>query len=51
VKLRQHLPANVDARVAAIFRNGRPVKPDGTTVIQADDEVFFLGRRRATSPR
>ncbi|CAN5143662.1 Trk system potassium transporter TrkA [soil metagenome] len=41
-ELRQHLPSNVDARVAAIFRGGRAIKPEGTTVIQADDEVFFL---------
>ena len=45
-ELRQHLPANVDARVAAIFRNGRPIKPEGSTVIQADDEVFFLADAR-----
>ncbi len=45
-ELRQHLPATVDARVAAIFRNGKPVKPEGNTVIEADDEVFFLADRR-----
>ena len=45
-ELRQHLPAHVDARVAAIFRNGKPVKPEGSTVIQADDEVFFLADAR-----
>src|SRR4249919_1152488 len=45
-ELRQHLPANVDARVAAIFRAGKPVKPEGHTVIQADDEVFFLADAR-----
>ncbi|MAW27607.1 MAG: Trk system potassium transporter TrkA [Gammaproteobacteria bacterium] len=39
--LRQHIPT-VDTRVAAIFRQGRPIKPEGTTVIEADDEVFFL---------
>lgn len=43
--LRQHLPSNVDARVAAIFRRGKPVKPEGNTVIEADDEVFFLADR------
>jgi trk system potassium uptake protein len=43
--LRQHLPANVDARVAAIFRRGKPIKPEGTTIIEADDEVFFLADR------
>ena len=45
-ELRQHLPANVDSRVVAIFRNGRPIKPQGSTVIQADDEVFFLADAR-----
>ena len=45
-ELRQHLPAHVDARVAAIFRRGRPLKPEGSTVIQEDDEVFFLADAR-----
>lgn len=45
-ELREHLPSNADARVAAIFRNGRPVKPEGNTVIEAYDEVFFLADRR-----
>ncbi|WKE65693.1 Trk system potassium transporter TrkA [Gallaecimonas kandeliae] len=39
--LREHMP-NVDTRVAAIFRQGRAIKPQGTTVIEADDEVFFI---------
>jgi trk system potassium uptake protein TrkA len=39
--LRQHLP-DVDARVIAIYRNGRGIKPDGDTVIENGDEVFFL---------
>lgn len=45
-ELREHLPTGVDARVAAIFRNGRPVKPEGNTVIEVDDEVFFLADRK-----
>jgi trk system potassium uptake protein TrkA len=45
-ELRQHLPAHVDARVAAIFRKGRALKPEGSTVIQEDDEVFFLADSR-----
>ena len=45
-ELRGHLPPNVDARVAAIFRHGRPILPEGTTVIEAEDEVFFLADRR-----
>jgi trk system potassium uptake protein TrkA len=42
--LRQHIP-DVDARVAAIYRKGRNVKPEGATVIEAGDEVFFLAAR------
>jgi trk system potassium uptake protein TrkA len=45
-ELRQHLPPGADARVAAIFRRGRPVAPEGNTVIETDDEVFFLADRR-----
>lgn len=39
--LKQHIP-NVDTRVAAIFRQGRAIRPMGSTVIEADDEVFFV---------
>jgi trk system potassium uptake protein TrkA len=39
--LKKHIP-NVETRVAAIYRKGRPIKPLGTTVIEADDEIFFL---------
>ena len=39
--LRQHIPT-VDTRVAAIFRKNRPIIPQGNTVIEADDEVFFI---------
>jgi trk system potassium uptake protein TrkA len=42
--LRQHMP-NVDTRVAAIFRRDRPIVPEGTTIIEADDEVFFIAAR------
>ncbi|MCC5853500.1 MAG: Trk system potassium transporter TrkA [Alkalimonas sp.] len=39
--LKVHMP-NIDARVAAIYRRGTSIKPLGTTVIEADDEVFFV---------
>ncbi len=39
--LREHMPG-VDTRVAAIFRRGKPVTPDGDTVIEVDDEVFII---------
>ncbi|MDY6890615.1 MAG: Trk system potassium transporter TrkA [Pseudomonadota bacterium] len=43
--LRSHMP-NIDTRVAAIFRQDRPMIPKGDTVIEADDEVFFIAARR-----
>ena len=39
--IRRHMP-NVDTRVAAIFRQDAPMIPEGHTVIEAGDEVFFL---------
>jgi trk system potassium uptake protein TrkA len=45
-KLRHHMPAGSDARIAAIYRQGQLVIPDGDTVIEEDDTVFFLAARR-----
>lgn len=42
--LKQHMPS-VKTRVAAIFRKDRPIIPRGSTVIEAEDEVFFLAGR------
>ncbi|MBB1272724.1 MULTISPECIES: Trk system potassium transporter TrkA [Psychromonas] len=39
--LKEHMP-NIEARVAAIFRRGKAIRPQGTTIIEADDEVFFI---------
>jgi trk system potassium uptake protein TrkA len=39
--LRDHMP-KVDTRVAAIYRRNRAILPEGHTVIEADDEVFFI---------
>lgn len=39
--IREHLP-NVDARVAAIYRSGRSIAPEGDTVIEEGDQVFFV---------
>jgi len=39
--LREHMP-KVDTRVAAIYRHNRAIIPEGHTVIEADDEVFFI---------
>jgi len=43
--LRTHMPG-IDTRVAAIFRAGHPIIPTGDTIIEADDEVFFIAARQ-----
>ncbi|TWH64124.1 trk system potassium uptake protein TrkA [Azomonas agilis] len=43
-QIREHMP-NIEARVAAIFRRDRPIIPKGDTVIEADDEVFFIAAK------
>ncbi len=42
---REHMP-KVDVRVAAIFRQDRAIKPEGNTIIEADDEVFFIATQK-----
>lgn len=42
--IRKHMP-NVDTRVAAIYRRNRAITPTGSTVVEADDEVFFIAAR------
>ena len=39
--LREHMP-RIDTRVAAIFRQNRPIIPQGDTIIEDGDEVFFI---------
>lgn len=43
-ELPQHL-VRVEARVVALYRGGRMLTPDGETVIEEGDEVFFLAAR------
>ena len=43
-ELREHMP-KVDTRVAAIYRGDDVVIPMANTVIQPDDEVFFVAAR------
>lgn len=43
-EIRKHMPRG-DTRVAAIFRRGRPIIPEGSTVVEVDDEVFFIAAR------
>ncbi|HCP31030.1 MAG TPA: Trk system potassium transporter TrkA [Pseudomonas sp.] len=44
-QIRAHMP-NVETRVAAIFRRDRSITPRGDTVIEADDEVFFIAAKK-----
>lgn len=39
--LHEHMP-DVDTRVAAIYRQDRAIQPEGYSVIEPDDEVFFI---------
>jgi trk system potassium uptake protein len=43
--LKEHMP-KADARVAAIFRKDRPIIPQGNTLIEKDDEVFFIAAKK-----
>lgn len=45
--LREHMP-NIQTRVAAIFRRGNPIIPQGDTIVEGDDEVFFVTARKNT---
>jgi trk system potassium uptake protein TrkA len=46
--LRSHIP-DVDTRVAAIYRRNKAIFPTGNTVIEADDEVFFIAAKNDIS--
>ena len=39
--IKDYLP-NIETRVAAMFRQGKAIIPEGGTVIEANDEVFFI---------
>ncbi len=43
-EIRKHMP-RVDTRVAAIFRRDQSIIPEGDTVVEADDEVFFIAAK------
>jgi trk system potassium uptake protein TrkA len=43
--LKEHIP-NTEGRIAAIYREGKAMLPDGDTVIQEGDEVFFIADRK-----
>lgn len=43
--LKEHIP-NTEGRIAAIYRDGKSMQPDGDTVIREGDEVFFVAARQ-----
>lgn len=43
--LAEHMPG-IQTRVAAIFRRDKPILPQGDTIIEADDEVFFIAAKK-----
>jgi trk system potassium uptake protein len=42
--LKDHMP-NAEARIAAVYRNARFIEPDGETVVEEGDEIFFVAAR------
>jgi len=44
-ELKEHMPG-IDARVASIFRKGKQITPEGDTIIEVDDEVFFVAAHK-----
>ena len=42
--LKDHIPST-EGRIAAIYRDGKSMHPDGNTIIKEDDEVFFIAAR------
>jgi trk system potassium uptake protein TrkA len=44
-ELSKHIP-NVESRVVAIYRGNRGIIPDGDTVVEEGDEVFFIAARQ-----
>ena len=43
--LKEHIP-NTEGRIAAIYRDGKSLQPDGDTIINDGDEVFFIAARQ-----
>jgi trk system potassium uptake protein TrkA len=43
--LKEHIP-NTEGRIAAIYRDGKSLQPDGDTVIREGDEIFFIAARQ-----
>lgn len=49
-EIHNYMPDDVDARVAAIFRDNKSISPDGDTVIKIGDMVFFFAAKKDIKP-
>jgi trk system potassium uptake protein TrkA len=45
-ELREQL-SGIEYKIFIIFRDGQAVIPNGSTVIEADDEIFFIGSQKS----
>jgi trk system potassium uptake protein TrkA len=43
--LQDHIPG-IETRIAALYRQGQSIVPDGNTLIRENDEVFFIAARK-----
>ena len=43
--LKEHIP-NTEARIAAVYRDGKALVLDGNTIIKENDQVFFIAARQ-----
>ncbi len=48
--LPHYMPNGTDGRVAAIFRSGQAIVPQGDTAVAAGDEVFFIAAQQHIRP-
>ena len=44
--IKDDLGDQIEARIAAIYRNGESIEPTGETLIQENDEVFFVAGKK-----
>ena len=43
--LQDHIPS-VETRIAALYRGGQSIVPEGSTLVQENDQVFFIAARQ-----
>jgi len=45
--LKKNQLTGIDYKVVIIFRGGQPIIPNGDTIIEADDEIFFISSQKS----